>query len=208
MSFLTEGNPLFQGPRQEMFGKKKIRSRNIRQFTFRGLSAEDNILGLLTRALRFYPIKSESESLANSIIGLEDISNMNIQYLAAALFVYSFNSTKLNKKTKDKVDNITEDMFDDSTIPMKKIRERLQELFRSDVDWIRRKQNILVYLSKILIYYSEEHEIYNPSTAYRKIQKETAFQEDEDEKDIIIEYAEGGGYNGTNTKEAFYDPDD
>jgi hypothetical protein len=95
-------------------------------------------------------------------------------------------------------------MFEDSTLPMKKIRENLNQ--NNSTDWIRRKQNILIYLDKIITYISEKHEPYNPSLAYRNNKKRVQEEEEEDNVTREIELAEHGNYDRANSPAPLYDP--
>lgn len=205
---LLNNMTLLQGPSRNAFTKRKFHNRNI---IYQGLSVKDNFLKELTNALKTYPVQNEAESLATSITNMNGVEYMNINYLAAALFLYKSNAIELNKKGKNKSNNINKKMFEDTVISMKKIRERLNDAYKSDNErsdqWIRRKQNILVYLTVILNYYSEEHSVYNPSVAYKNNKHQIEDDEQDEENYLVNELAEGGGYNDANSSHPFYDPE-
>jgi hypothetical protein len=172
-------------------------------------SFQDKILKDLTSLLQKYSIRNEAETLARSILNMDGIVNMNVQYLAAALYLYHSYESQLNKKKGNKILNITSSMFED-TLYMKTIRDQLKEpnkitdSEKKEEFWIRQKQNILIYLENILTYYSEEHELYKPSLVY-KTNKEISKYENELD---LIEEAEGGSYIDSNSPTPIFDPDE
>lgn len=203
---------LQKGPQYNLPTKRKIRNRNASNYAYQGLSADDNLLKELTIAIRMYPVQTEYENLAASIVGMSGIRNMNINYLAAALYLYKSNYSILHKDNDFDIANITPKMFSDDNIPMKKIKERLNDVYKSNNEkgdyWIRRKQNVLIYLIGILNFYSENHNLYEKTLIYENNMKHDEIEKKDEDNYLIEELAEGGGYDDANSSAPIWDPDD
>jgi hypothetical protein len=120
----------------------------------------------LKNILKEYPIGNYNEKYASLVSGIEDIEVLNMNYLAAALYIYrSYEETF--SEGGNIVEEITPQMFKNTTKPMLTIKGMLEKKIEEPKDsteatlkdlWIKRKENILIYLYKILIYFSEENE--------------------------------------------------
>ncbi len=189
--------------------RQKIRTQH-RKTTYKGLTAQDNILKNLTAAIQTYPVQNEAETLATQITGMEGIEHMNIRYLAAALYLYNYNIDKF--RGTNKIDSITSKMFEDSSLPMKTIRDNLNINVKAESEtkdvWRHRKENVLIYLIAILQYFSEDHQKYKPSKAYEVSKRKNKEEEKIQEANLIHEYGEGGGYDDSKSPAPEYDPED
>jgi hypothetical protein len=156
--------------------KRIVRTHVNYNFTIR-----DKILKKLIKILQKYDASS-AETIARSIVLMDGIINMNMNYLAAALYLYEKNDTIFNKKGNKK-DKIVEKLFDDDSLYIKNIKNILNKTIKADNEeiWIRRKQNILVYLEIILNYKSTDHEIYEYQFDQNNDHEEEE-EEDEEEK--------------------------
>jgi len=211
-------SPLYQGPTSGQFIKsRKQRIRSSQSSGFRGLSAKDNMLKNLTNVLQTYPVQSEAESLAMSVMGMEGIQNMNVEYLSAALYLYKVYGNSYSTSKKSKSLKITPKMFDDETNPIKIIKDRLNKSIKISSEkrerdlWVRRKQNIFVYFQTIIKFLAEEHIKYIPSETYSKQRLKQQEEDEEDEEDLELELAQGDGYSsdvGREGSEDMFDPAD
>jgi gas vesicle protein len=163
-----------------------------------GLTPKDAILSSLRSVLNTYPSITGAETLAKSVVGMLGIENMNIDFLAATLYLY--NIYRDDFSDEDMLEDIKPEMFDDSTATMKTIKEKLDKIPRLNIEkgneWIRRKINILAYLRNILTYLSKTHLDFVPSQAYEekevRARKEQKQEEEEVEQEVEDDEAETG----------------
>ena len=179
-----------------LFRNQPLRTQKKRTYQGSGIRSQtpkDGIFAAIKTAIQHYGMVSDSENLAKLVAGMVGIENMNVEYLAAALFLYSTYREYFPENSTNKASKITPDMFEDNTSAMKKINARLEAISRSAVPkkdiWPARKVNILTYLYAILIHRSGTHVDFKPSEAYRW-QAEKQKKEQEEEEEEISEDAE------------------
>lgn len=157
----------------------------------RGLTPRDNILNALKAATQHYGMHSDAENSAKLVIGMVGIENMNIEYLAAALYLYNTYQEVIPKSSTNKASKITPKMFEDETSSMKRIRLRLESISRSGVPkkdvWPDRKANILTYFYAIMVHLSGPHVDFKPSEAYKRQVKKEEEEEDDVDADALEE---------------------
>lgn len=175
-----------------------------------GLTIKDNVLASLKSTLNTYPSMSGAESLAKSVVGMVGIENMNIDFLAAALYLY--NVYHEDFPDENMLDGIKAEMFEDNTATMKKIKEKLDKIARvssekSD-EWIKRKINILAYLKGVLTYLSRSHLDFIPSQAYMEKEVKRGKMEKEEEEEAEQEVEDDEEETGNIDEDSDFDAPD
>lgn len=151
--------------------KKKPKISN-----YRGLSKEDIIFSHIKNGLQAYGKHSEAERLAKSVVKMIGVENKNVEYLCAAIFLYNAYSSSLEKSS-----DITKEMFGNDTAAMSKIKDKLGNSGDTDITWIKKKVNILAYLTAVIDHIAEGQDEFKPSQTYSKQQK---IEEDEVEEEL------------------------
>jgi len=173
----------------------KPKSKIVRLHTNYNLSNQDKVLKNLSKKLQIYKYSQEgAKSTAESIIFLDGIINMNMDYLAAALYLYDKNDSLFKSKKGNTRNKITNALFSDDSAYIGIIKDILYETIKNDNSnkeeiWIRRKQNILIYLQIIATYLSEQNDRFNTSeNKYNTMTNMKHTNEDEDDRLELIQH--------------------
>jgi 1,2-phenylacetyl-CoA epoxidase PaaB subunit len=173
--------------------KAEQKKRANKGSNYRGLTIGDAILSNIKNGLQSYGIHSDAEKLGKLVVRMVGIENKNIEYLSAALFLYNTYSGDIETSA-----DINQEMFDDDTPSMKKIRDKLAKGNETEIIWTMKKINILTYLTAAINHISEGQEDFKPSQAYHQARtkseeedQEVAEELEEDQEDM--EELPGGG---------------
>lgn len=175
--------------RTKSWDRARQKKRGFRGSGIRGLTARDNIFSALKAAAQHYGMHSDAEHSAGLVIGMIGIENMNIEYLAAALYLYNTYREAIPEQSTNKAENITPEMFLDKTTAMTRIRARLEGTSRSGVAkrdlWPERKTNILTYFYSIMLHLSGNNGNFKPSEAYKRFLDQEEEEEAENEAEAL-----------------------
>lgn len=173
-------------PRRRPWDKSN-RTRYTRTISSRPQAAKEAVLNNLKTCLQPYGMAGDLERLSRNVITMTGVENMNMDYLAAAIYLYR----TYQEAYSSKGGGTTADMFVDSTSPMKKIAIRLNSVYKNPDEkkiWPTRKVNILTYLETIVGYLQENNTKFESSSAYNKRKlkeaKEKAKEKDEASEEV------------------------
>lgn len=178
---------------RKIWDLKEQKKRGNKGSNYRGLTIGDAILSNIKNGLQSYGIHTDAEKLGKSVVKMVGIENKNIEYLSAALFLYNTYSAEIETSA-----DISQEMLDDSTPSMRKVKDKLSKSNETENQWIMKKVNILTYLTAITNHISEGQEDFKPSQAYvhartvsEEEDEEVAAELEEDQEDM--EELPGGG---------------